>query len=375
MQTRRQIACVKEFETYFLPQCIIFSMKPPSERDKKLGRFTLDVCLKRQKFLVHGFEAKTLKHIPKLLYVICERLVKLCDNNNNVYDVTETNFVKNFLVHKWSHGGQLSRLNSAFSGSITSTPSDSMMVTRRSSQSMMNMEETLTETTTPGDSRPQSETNSLIQSCSSALSGVDDKRLDDILGDGIRNQNLGENQVTQELASHNDLQLAAHKERLPLYPAEEVFAALVQVNPSKKPGVVLATHEEVLVTSLKQYQMDLNYKTSAWDKLETETNLTILSALLMDWLEHLKVPIIDKVNLMITFYHDFHFMNDFQDSITYLVIHCGNLEKAFKRLPTAQGFVVEYLVRFVARLQPLTRTQVIIVNMPLNIAIGSKNRF
>lgn len=375
MQTRRQIACVKEFETYFLPQCIIFSMKPPSEKDKKLGRFTLDVCLKRQKFLVHGFEAKTLKHIPKLLYVICERLVKLCDNNNNVYDVTETNFVKNFLVHKWSHGGQLSRLNSAFSGSITSTPSDSMMVTRRSSQSMMNMEETLTETTTPGDSRPQSETNSLIQSCSSALSGVDDKRLDDILGDGIRNQNLGENQVTQELASHNDLQLAAHKERLPLYPAEEVFAALVQVNPSKKPGVVLATHEEVLVTSLKQYQMDLNYKTSAWDKLETETNLTILSALLMDWLEHLKVPIIDKVNLMITFYHDFHFMNDFQDSITYLVIHCGNLEKAFKRLPTAQGFVVEYLVRFVARLQPLTRTQVIIVNMPLNIAIGSKNRF
>ena len=305
VQTRRQIACVKEFETYFLPQCIIFSMKPPSEKDKKLGRFTLDVCLKRQKFLVHGFEAKTLKHIPKLLYVICERLVKLCDNNNNVYDVTETNFVKNFLVHKWSHGGQLSRLNSAFSGSITSTPSDSMMVTRRSSQSMMNMEETLTETTTPGDSRPQSETNSLIQSCSSALSGVDDKRLDDILGDGIRNQNLGENQVTQELASHNDLQLAAHKERLPLYPAEEVFAALVQVNPSKKPGVVLATHEEVLVTSLKQYQMDLNYKTSAWDKLETETNLTILSALLMDWLEHLKVPIIDKVNLMITFYHDF----------------------------------------------------------------------
>ena len=49
-----------------------------------------------------------------------------------------------------------------------------------------------------GESRPQSETNSLIQSCSSALSGVDDKRLDDILGDGIRNQNLTENQVKRE---------------------------------------------------------------------------------------------------------------------------------------------------------------------------------
>ena len=61
--------------------CIICSMKPITERDKKLGRFSLEVCLKRQKFLVHGFEAKTLKHIPKLLYVICERLVRLSDSN------------------------------------------------------------------------------------------------------------------------------------------------------------------------------------------------------------------------------------------------------------------------------------------------------
>ena len=50
----------------------------------------------------------------------------------------------------------------------------------------------------------------------------------------------------------------------------------------------------------------------------------------------------------------------FQDNITYLVIYCKNLENAFKRLPTAQGYVIEYLVRFVARLQPLTRSQVII---------------
>ena len=26
VQTRRQIACVKEFETYFLPQCIIYRL-------------------------------------------------------------------------------------------------------------------------------------------------------------------------------------------------------------------------------------------------------------------------------------------------------------------------------------------------------------
>ena len=32
-----------------------------------------------------------------------------------------------------------------------------------------------------------------------------------------------------------------------------------------------------------------------WDRLETETNLSLLSLLLMEWLEHLKTPVIDKV--------------------------------------------------------------------------------
>ena len=77
VQTRRQIACVKEFETYFLPQCIVYSLKPAGERDKKLGRFALEVCLKRQKFLVHGYEARALRHLPKLVFLICERLGKL----------------------------------------------------------------------------------------------------------------------------------------------------------------------------------------------------------------------------------------------------------------------------------------------------------
>ena len=45
------------------------------------------------------------------------------------------------------------------------------------------------------DTRPTSETNSIVQSCSSALSGVDDKRLDEILADGIKGQTLAENKV------------------------------------------------------------------------------------------------------------------------------------------------------------------------------------
>lgn len=90
---------------------------------------------------------------------------------------------------------------------------------------------------------------------------------------------------------------------------------------------------------------------SAWERLTTETNLTVLSTLLCEWLEHLKSPVIDK------------------DNITYLVILCENLEKAFKRLPTGPAYLVEYLVRFVARIQPLPRHQVCSMSCLMSLSI------
>ena len=83
VQTRRQIDCVKEFESYFLPQCLIFSSKPPGDPDKKSGRFSIEQCLKRQKYVLHGYEARSLKHIPKLIFRVCERIIKLCNNNED----------------------------------------------------------------------------------------------------------------------------------------------------------------------------------------------------------------------------------------------------------------------------------------------------
>ena len=36
----------------------------------------METYLKRQKFVVHGFEARALKHIPKIVYVLCERILR-----------------------------------------------------------------------------------------------------------------------------------------------------------------------------------------------------------------------------------------------------------------------------------------------------------
>ncbi len=78
---------------------------------------------------------------------------------------------------------------------------------------------------------------------------------------------------------------------------------------------------------LKQYRTELNFKLSAWDRIDTEDNLFVLTALLMEWLEHLKQPLLDK------------------DGITYVVIYCDNVEAALRRLPNAVCYVVEYLAR------------------------------
>lgn len=209
VQTRKQIDCVKEFEAYFLPQCLVFSLKPVGDPDKRSGRFTVDQHLKRQKSVIHGFEARTLKYIPKVLFRLCERLLQLCDCGPT-YEPDQENFTKSFFVYRFDD--KASKLLTFKDPNLMQlTPSDSMVVTRRSSRSMLisTDDDSSTGMSSPG-SRPGSETSSYIQSCSSALSGVDDKKLDDILADGIRNQPLSENQVSFKCFVNNDSIMIRH---------------------------------------------------------------------------------------------------------------------------------------------------------------------
>ena len=80
-------------------------MKPVGDTDKKQGRFSVETSLKRQKYVVHGFEARALKHIPKLVFKICERLLKL--SNSHYYTADMENFTKNFVAYKYDAKGQL----------------------------------------------------------------------------------------------------------------------------------------------------------------------------------------------------------------------------------------------------------------------------
>ena len=91
--------------------------------------------------------------------------------------------------------------------------------------------------------------------------------------------------MTKAINTYNNLRKA--EARRGLYDAEAVLGAMLHVGGGDSSGD--SNTEDVTLKAIKKYKADLNYKTSAWDKLDTETNLKVLTGLLLDWLEHLKV--------------------------------------------------------------------------------------
>jgi len=93
----------------------------------------------------------------------------------------------------------------------------------------------------------------------------------------------------------------------------------------------------VLILKLQIYfQSDLNHRYSAWQRLELETNLELLLALLFEWLEGLKHPLLDV------------------DNLSYVVVWSSKPQRCLGKLPVCTRYLLEYLLRFVTRLRPVT---------------------
>lgn len=63
IQTRGQILCIQEFEHFVLPQMIVFPLYSTTGDRKPC---TLQMYLKKQYNILHGYEQRTFKHIPKV---------------------------------------------------------------------------------------------------------------------------------------------------------------------------------------------------------------------------------------------------------------------------------------------------------------------
>ncbi|XP_063369474.1 protein tyrosine phosphatase domain-containing protein 1-like [Cydia amplana] len=105
VQTSGQILCVQQFEHYLLPQTVVFSSKESVmlTKDKKTAEFTIRQYLYRQRATLHGLDERAFKELPKIVYCLCERLLKLSGCHQSVgLDLRVKNrpFYKSFLSYR-----------------------------------------------------------------------------------------------------------------------------------------------------------------------------------------------------------------------------------------------------------------------------------
>ncbi|XP_054833671.1 protein tyrosine phosphatase domain-containing protein 1 [Eublepharis macularius] len=79
VQTRGQLLCVREFSQFLIPLRNVFASCEP-----KAHAVTLSQYLIRQRHLLHGYESRHLKHVPKLIHLVCKLLLELAENRQAI---------------------------------------------------------------------------------------------------------------------------------------------------------------------------------------------------------------------------------------------------------------------------------------------------
>lgn len=79
IQTRGQLLCVREFAQFLVPLRSVFSCAEP-----KAHMVTLSQYLTRQRHLLHGYEARLMKNVPKIVHLVCRLLLDIAENRQTV---------------------------------------------------------------------------------------------------------------------------------------------------------------------------------------------------------------------------------------------------------------------------------------------------
>lgn len=81
IQTRGQLLCVREFAQFLVPLRSVFSCAEP-----KASAVTLSQYLIRQRHLLHGYEARQMKNVPKVVQLVCGLLIDIAANRQVVIE-------------------------------------------------------------------------------------------------------------------------------------------------------------------------------------------------------------------------------------------------------------------------------------------------
>ncbi|GFS63766.1 protein tyrosine phosphatase domain-containing protein 1 [Trichonephila clavipes] len=378
IQTRSQICCVQQFAQFILPLFVVFTNVV-----SKGAPFTLNQHLARQKRIIHGLEARQLKFIPKILYIICERLLHLANCNmlspilqQICYDMDSPVSFSNYFLSAtsssdshWRPSSSLTMMDLDCSSGDTSTTSPD------GSQDLKNLDPSKR----PGppsrgaayyldtcDSRCDQSSGDYASTpdlqnrlppdgrSTGSLSAerrmyqdeylddyndygddfeTSDESIDSMLMEGHPSMYLANNTCYQELNNHIELSSNDGSS------TNDGDTLLMEdrVTPTDVIKALLSDHLLLgndFQNKLKEFQKELNNRSSAWERLKREKDIVFLTGLMWSWIEHLKEPILSKQDL------------------TYIVIRAEKPVNALVRLDKGTRYTTEYLIRFIARLVP-----------------------
>ncbi|XP_077495876.1 protein tyrosine phosphatase domain-containing protein 1-like [Amblyomma americanum] len=372
VQTQSQIDCVQKFAQFVLPLLvvypIVYTSRKPCKADKyrpaKATDFTLIQYITKQRKVMHGTEARHLRYIPKILYALCERLLRLSQSKGTLgtssikssssssissrssttvgstsstgsttrcpsFELTDLDpfwnyFLSSSVSHeRWRPTTQSERGDSAATSSSMATSAEDML------------------SPSPEDEEP-SDTDAVLDSLliaglaglfastpnSPEFSSYEDEEFEasEAGGSSQDDETLTENACFKELSSQKELRARRQ---------EENACSSVALSPSDVASALLLEHKllgPVFLARLRKYQRELNSRGAAWDKLNVEEDPAILAGLLWFWLDELREPVLSKQDL------------------TSVVVRPTNPVAVLLKLNKATRFTTEYLVRFIARL-------------------------
>ncbi|XP_040920677.1 protein tyrosine phosphatase domain-containing protein 1 [Toxotes jaculatrix] len=75
IQTRGQLRCVRQFSQFLAPLRSVFSCAEPQSNPVTLSQY-----LNRQRHILHGYERKELRHLPKIIQLVSKLLLDIAEN-------------------------------------------------------------------------------------------------------------------------------------------------------------------------------------------------------------------------------------------------------------------------------------------------------
>ncbi|XP_052252721.1 protein tyrosine phosphatase domain-containing protein 1-like isoform X3 [Dreissena polymorpha] len=344
IQTRQQMQVIQEFEQYLQPFRIVFPHRHGGSHE-----FTLQQFLNRQRHVLHGYEARRLKFVPKIIYTVCERLLELAKKGSSLQRQLEKRQKDSpTFPHVSKTFSNLSQNSNGLPAPIQQSASKDSIATvtskrkkaglkfslknRMKSISMEDLADDKFKSVINSASDAKIENNSISSSNSSGAINDNDDDDDNsiVFGNSVTDLRMGQYscRASDTTSQSGTVDMSINHSIMTADMAEDCVQAVAYALSADK-------IEPYEVERAKQHEDALNTSDSAWLTLATEGDTHVLSLLLWDWLDQLKEPVLRAQDLQV------------------ILQHVEDPTVALQKLEKGTRNTIEYLLKVISRLRPM----------------------